>query len=100
MARVMGRHWFPFVPVEHIYLFSRCSLQRALTDIGFVSLWFQRHWKVLPFEYVYRQFGSFGPEIGVALKPLYTLMPARLRRLSLPFYGGEMLVGGRRGDQP
>lgn len=90
LARIMGKYWPPYSPVEHIHLFSRKSLERALEECGFSDISFQAHWKKLPVGYVYNNFSTFGPEFHRILSPLDPLL--NKCPLVLPFYGGEMII--------
>ena len=94
LARLMGRYWPPYEPVEHIHLFSAGAMHRLLTELGFHDLKVTRHWKRLPVEYVYEMLSNFGPELRRLAQPFYTLLPASLRRMSAPFYIGEMVTTG------
>lgn len=91
-ARLLGRYWPPFAPVEHIHLFSRRALRRALEERGFGAIEFVRHVKRLPADYFYRQMESFGPEFHRLLAPVMSVLPQAVRNLRIPLYGGEMIA--------
>jgi 2-polyprenyl-3-methyl-5-hydroxy-6-metoxy-1,4-benzoquinol methylase len=96
-ARILGKYWPPYAPVEHINLFSRTSLETALQKSGFTDISYLPHWKKLPIEYVYNQFQNFGPEFHGMLAPLYRFLPGFIKRASYPFfYIGEMMMLGTR----
>jgi len=97
LARLLGKYWPPYAPVEHIHLFSRDSLRRALHQRGFVNLEFRRHVKRLPVDYFYRQMESFGPEFHRLLTPIMAVLPRALKGLRVPLYGGEMTVAAIKG---
>jgi SAM-dependent methyltransferase len=84
-ARLLGRWWWPVAAPEHIFYFTRRSLRRLCARHGFEVQSIERHWKHLRGGYVYDQLKNFGPE----WRWLLWWIP---KRLSLPFYGGEMLV--------
>lgn len=96
LARVTGKHWPPLTPVEHLHLFSGRSLRQLLMQLGLVDLRLHRHVKRLPLEYVFEMMRSYGPQWRRLMAPLYRLLPAPLRRVGLPFYGGEMIATARR----
>jgi 2-polyprenyl-3-methyl-5-hydroxy-6-metoxy-1,4-benzoquinol methylase len=54
LAKVMNKHWPPYAPVEHIHLFSKQSLKKVLQELGFTSIKFYPHVKMLPVNYVYK----------------------------------------------
>ncbi|MGE3975628.1 MAG: class I SAM-dependent methyltransferase [Bdellovibrionales bacterium] len=96
LARTMSKHWFPYTPVEHIFLFSEKSLKLLFKQKGFEFRRRISHKKNLPIEFVYRVLGTFGPEFQKLLSPLYKASPQRLKDLSIPFYIGEMIVFGQK----
>jgi SAM-dependent methyltransferase len=97
-ARLLGRYWPPYAPVEHIHLFSRRALRRALEERGFGTIEFSRHVKRLPIEYFYRQMENFGPEFHRVLTPVMSVLPRFVRALRIPLYGGEMIAAATKGS--
>ncbi len=91
-ARITGKFWPPYAPVEHIHLFSRKSIENLLKELGYINIEFMPHWKRLPISYVYNMFQNFGPEFHRLFGPLYNLLPLFVTRSLLPFYVGEMIV--------
>jgi SAM-dependent methyltransferase len=99
-AKVLGKYWPPYAPVEHINLFSKTSLETALLKSGFSDISYIPHWKKLPIEYVYDQFQNFGPEFHRILAPLYRILPGFIKAASFPFfYVGEMMMVGTKSDR-
>ncbi|MDQ5856883.1 MAG: methyltransferase domain-containing protein [Acidobacteriota bacterium] len=96
LARVMGRFWPSYTPVEHIHLFSRRSLSFSLQSAGFLEARFRSHWKSLTPSYVYDMLETFGPSCRPLLRAALAALPRRLREVPLPFYGGEVLVTARK----
>lgn len=94
LARVMGKFWPPFSPIEHVHLFSKKSLIDALRKEGFIDITFTTHRKKLPIGYVYNMFNNFGPEFYRLLKPLNATL--NKSHMVLPFYIGEMIVTARK----
>jgi SAM-dependent methyltransferase len=95
VARLLGRFWPPYATVEHIHLFSRRSLVRAL-GTSFEDVRSRPHWKPLPVEYVYENMKNFGPELRRVLSPVYHVLPRYVQRSALPFYVGEMIVTAKK----
>jgi 2-polyprenyl-3-methyl-5-hydroxy-6-metoxy-1,4-benzoquinol methylase len=95
-ARLLGRYWPPYAPIEHINLLPRAALESVLEDAGCESFRARAHWKALPVEYVFEMMRHFGPELRSVIEPAYRLLPKGLRSASLPFYAGEMLASARR----
>lgn len=90
LARTAGKYWPPYSPIEHIHIFGKEGLEKALETCGFNDQIYKPHWKKLPVGYVYNNLNNFGPEFHRILKPLGSLL--NNSRLIIPFYGGEMLV--------
>jgi SAM-dependent methyltransferase len=89
-ARFVKKYWPPYTPVEHIYLFSRKSLYLELKK-NFTEISFTCHWKKMPFDYLYNILNTFGPSWRNILKPIFTILPSNLKRVSIPFYVGEII---------
>jgi hypothetical protein len=98
MARAMGRHWPPYTPVEHIHLFSRDSLRRALRHLGFSEPTCTPHWKWLTPSYVYRMLQTFGPDFRRLLEPVSGAIPRACGEIPLPFYIGEIIAIARKAE--
>lgn len=97
LARVMGKFWPPYAPVEHIHLFSKKALYQVLNELGLLDVTFKSHWKKLPVTYVYNMLQYFGPEFHQMLRPLFKLLPYFITtNLFLPCYVGEVIVIARK----
>lgn len=92
ISRVFGNSWPPISPIEHIHIFSEEYLIKFLKKQGFNSLKYINHCKHLPIKYVYENLSNFGPDIQNYIRPLYNILPNFIKKLSLPFYGGEMIL--------
>ena len=95
-ARLLGKYWPPYSPVEHLHLFSQAALVNALAKNGCEVKLVRPHWKRLPVEYVFEMMHHYGPEIRALLKPLYSICPKPLRAAALPFYAGEIVIAAKR----
>jgi 2-polyprenyl-3-methyl-5-hydroxy-6-metoxy-1,4-benzoquinol methylase len=93
VARVTGSMWPPLAAVEHIHLFSREAMRRALASCGFADIRIKAHVKTLPVGFVYEMLAHFG---GRAIQAVFKPVRAVLRDTPLPFYVGEMLIEARR----
>jgi len=96
LARMMGKYWPPYCPIEHIHLFSAKSLNLLLKNKGFRVSVMLPHWKRLPIAYVFRMLGNFGPELQRLVAPVFNCIPPSARARSLPFYVGEMIIVARK----
>lgn len=91
-ARLLGKWWPAFAPVEHIYYFSARNIKILLERYGLRVLKLASHWKKLPLGYAYNQFQNFGPEYYRVLSKIMTLLPRAVLGWRLPVYVGEMIV--------
>lgn len=91
-ARLMGRRWSHFKR-EHLWYFTRKSLEALLADCGLRLHVCRPAVKLLSLDYIARQFAAYRhplitPLSSIALK----VSPTALRNRPLPFPCGEMLV--------
>ena len=96
LARLMGKYWPPYSPVEHIHLFSSRSLTLLLEQAGLTVFARFPHWKSLPIAYVFKMLENFGPELQRLAAPVFRRLPKAATERSLPFYVGEMIVLARK----
>jgi 2-polyprenyl-3-methyl-5-hydroxy-6-metoxy-1,4-benzoquinol methylase len=96
LARATGRHWPLYAPVEHLHLFTARSLRDLLEKQGMIETHIAPHIKRLPVEYVFAMMRSYGPEWRRLVAPVFRALPPFLRRMRLPFYGGEMIATARK----
>jgi 2-polyprenyl-3-methyl-5-hydroxy-6-metoxy-1,4-benzoquinol methylase len=96
LARMMGRYWPPYSPVEHIHLFSVRSLTLLLRKVGLSVFVVSPHWKNLPIAYVFRMLENFSPELQRVAAPIFNCIPRSATARPLPFYVGEMIVLARK----
>ncbi len=96
LARIMGKKWPVFTPIEHIYYFSSQNIKIFLSHYGLKVIKISRHWKYLPVGYVYKQFENFGPEYFEFLNKLMPFLPKNFLKWKFPFYGGEMLIAAEK----
>lgn len=95
-ALLMRSLWPPYAPVEHIHLFSRQGLVSLLGRLKFTEITVKPHWKRLSVNYVYEMMQNYGSEFRKIIRPFYVLLPDAIKRLSLPFYIGEMIIIARK----
>jgi len=94
IARLLGKRWPPLEPIEHINLFSRKGLIKVLQESGYTGIRIKPHIKMLPVDYVFQNLEHFGADFFHALKHAYRFIPSFLKKMVLPFYGGEIVVTG------
>jgi len=95
-CRFMGRHWYFYMPEEHLFNFNRKNLSLLLSRLGFEVLHYSRAHKILHYDYGLIQFQAYNPLVYYILKSFSYILPAALRRYPIKFYIGEMMIVARR----
>lgn len=96
LARVMGKYWPPYSPIEHIHIFSKHGLSNKLGKLGFKISLIKNHWKHLPIEYIFNNFQTFGPEFYRFFSRVYSILPAKIKHTKIPVFIGEIIVSARK----
>ena len=96
LAKLMGKYWFCYEPIEHIHLFSKNSINLVLENLFLKNIVVKQHWKTLPINYIFLQLKNFGTEFYNFFKPLENIF--KKIELSVPFYIGEMLIIAKKPD--
>jgi hypothetical protein len=86
----------PYTPIEHIHLFSRTGIKKALQrhNIGDVNI--IRHFKKLSFDYSYNMLKTFGVEFYRVFTPFYRISPRWVKQFPIPVYLGEIIIIGKK----
>ena len=95
-AKIMGRYWPPIAAPEHVHYFCTDTIRRIGDDFGFSIISSKAHWKTLRVGYVLDQLSFFGEELSRVTNAVRPIIPKFAERISLPFYGGEMLMAMRK----
>jgi 2-polyprenyl-3-methyl-5-hydroxy-6-metoxy-1,4-benzoquinol methylase len=94
LRRAMGRHWFHYKPLEHLWYFDRNLLARLLDETGFTVLETKMSGKIVTLRYLCGRLRAYTP-LGsrVALATV-----ARLNLAARPFFLpiGEFVTFARR----
>ncbi len=94
-ARLLGKWWYFYAPLDHFHYWDRHTISRFLTRNGFRVERVARATKPLTVGYVARQLGVFYGPLGVPARVLLRL-PGAVRDRPIPIPVGEMLVVARR----
>lgn len=79
LSRVMGRHWRLITPPEHLYFFTRKSLERLLERAGLEMVSFSHPWKLVPVGLALYHLGrTFGLSTGGTGWVSQLLLPVNL----------------------
>lgn len=95
-ARLLGKWWPSYAPVEHIHNFSSQNIKFLLERYSFRVIKVVAHWKTLPLAYVYGQLQNFAPEYYKFMSKVVPFIPKIALNWKLPFYGGEMLLAAEK----
>jgi 2-polyprenyl-3-methyl-5-hydroxy-6-metoxy-1,4-benzoquinol methylase len=98
---LMRRHWFYYLPSDHLYYFNPRTMARLLGEHGFAGTRVMRAYKPLTIDYIVLQLEIFNPRLGRVARLLARPVPRRLAARPLRCYIGEMMaVGVRPGASP
>jgi 2-polyprenyl-3-methyl-5-hydroxy-6-metoxy-1,4-benzoquinol methylase len=92
IAKLLGKKWPPYQPIEHLYYFSKKNIKKFLNNCDLNILSLKPHIKMLPLHYVYEMMNDFGDELKQLVMPFYSVLPNSIRRAVFPFYVGEMII--------
>jgi hypothetical protein len=88
----MQRHWFYYIPNEHLFYFDRRTITRLLAEEGFRVERIRRVYKRLSLSYSAQALSLFNQKLGRIATSLARALPRRLAERRFPLYLGEMWV--------
>jgi 2-polyprenyl-3-methyl-5-hydroxy-6-metoxy-1,4-benzoquinol methylase len=92
LARLMGKRWFCYSPIEHIYHFNINNITKLLNDNSFKVKKTKAHFKKLKINYIYHMMNFFGKDIHKIIEKFWGAIPKFIQNMSITAYGGEMLL--------
>src|ERR1700761_1599298 len=94
---LLGRYWMEY-KTEHLTYFSRKSLTRLLTLIGFVDIQFFPNYKTLNLEYVAAHFDRFPVPLATpVMRLLRRIAPDKLARKSVNVVASGVMAIAKKG---
>lgn len=93
---IMRRHWFYYLPHDHLHYFDPTTVRTLLEQSGFRVDAVARTHKLLTGTYVVDQLKIFNPWLGRLAALLTAPIPARVLAKPRLYYIGEMQVYARR----
>jgi 2-polyprenyl-3-methyl-5-hydroxy-6-metoxy-1,4-benzoquinol methylase len=93
---LMRRHWFYYLPSDHLHYFNPRTITRLLGEHGFAVRRVMRAYKPLTIRYIVPQLEIFNPVLGRAARVVERMLPARLTARVWKCYIGEMMAIGAR----
>jgi len=94
---LMRSRWPMLQPMQHLFLFSRSALDRALRTEGFDQVEVETAYKTVSIEYLIDQIKPLNPVLSRALDVLCRAAPTSVLRKYRRINIGEMLSVARRG---
>jgi 2-polyprenyl-3-methyl-5-hydroxy-6-metoxy-1,4-benzoquinol methylase len=94
--RMMGRHWYFYIPDGHLFYFNAANLQALLTREGFQVCRTTTTWKAITYRYTLSQLQVLNPVLDTALRPFVAIMPRGWSDAPIPLPLGELLMVARR----
>jgi SAM-dependent methyltransferase len=93
---LMGSRWPMLQPMQHLSLFSRRSLERALQAEGFRDVTIRTAYKTLSVDYLIDQIKPLNPVLSATLDTLTRVVPGTMLRKYRRINIGEILAVARR----
>jgi 2-polyprenyl-3-methyl-5-hydroxy-6-metoxy-1,4-benzoquinol methylase len=95
---LMRRHWFYYLPSDHLYYFNPRTISRLLDERRFAVARVMRAYKPLTIRYIVPQLQIFNPVLGRLASVLTQALPERVRARPWKCYIGEMMALAVRAD--
>ena len=96
---IMRRHWFYYLPSDHLYYFDPRTIARLLRERGFAVQRVMRAYKPLTIAYIVPQLRIFNPLLGRLAGLVTKAFPGRLTSRPWRCYIGEMMAVGARPEE-
>jgi SAM-dependent methyltransferase len=93
---LMRRHWFYYLPSDHLYYFDPRTIRRLLGEQGFGVQRVMRAYKPLTIRYIVPQLRIFNPLLGRVAGAFARALPERLTSRVWRCYIGEMMAVANR----
>lgn len=97
-ARVLSKYWPPYTAPEHIFYFSKKSINILLSKNNFSPPVIHKHFKKLRIDYVLKMFRTFGTNLLPLILLIEKILPKFIKKLYLYFYGGEKILITQKKD--
>jgi SAM-dependent methyltransferase len=89
---LMRRHWFFYMPNEHLFYYDPRTVQRLLEDEGFRVDTVRSSYKMLTPRYAAANLRNFNSGLGRIATGLVGTLPEAVAGRAIPMYVGEMMV--------
>ena len=89
---LMRRHWFFYLPNEHLYYYDPRTVRRLLEEEQFRVVEVRAAHKMLTPRYAAANLRNFNAGLGGIASALVAVLPEALAARAIPMYVGEMMV--------
>jgi cyclopropane fatty-acyl-phospholipid synthase-like methyltransferase len=89
---LMRRHWFFYMPNEHLYYYEPGTVRRLLEEEGFHVETVRSAYKMLTPRYAAANLRNFNAGLGRLAIALVGALPEAIAARPIPMYVGEMMV--------
>lgn len=93
---IMGKHWFYYLPNDHLHYFDPETATSLLEQRGFRVEKVSKAYKLLTGNYIVEQLNIFNPWLGQLASVLAKPIPAPILAKPRLYFIGEMMVHARR----
>jgi 2-polyprenyl-3-methyl-5-hydroxy-6-metoxy-1,4-benzoquinol methylase len=91
-CRLMGRHWYFYIPEQHLFYFNSRNLSNMVKRLGFIVLKTGRAYKALTYDYIAFQLHCYNPVLYRFWKVVACALPSSWRQQPFRLYIGEMMI--------
>lgn len=89
---LMRRHWFYYVPSEHLFYYDPDTIRRLLAEEGFRVATVRAAYKMLTPRYAAANLRNFNSSLGRVATTVVGWAPDAVAARAIPMYVGEMMV--------
>ena len=93
---IMRKHWFYYLPNDHLHYFDPATVRALLEQRGFRVEKVGRAYKLLTGAYIVEQLNIFNPWLGRIATALAAAIPAAALAKPRLYFIGEMMVHARK----
>lgn len=93
---IMRKHWFYYLPNDHLHYFSPATVTSLLEQCGFEVERVSKAYKLLTGNYIVEQLNIFNPLLGRIASALAAPLPQSVLAKPRLYFIGEMMVHARR----
>lgn len=89
VSRAMRRKWV-FLLSIHLYYFTRTTIRKLLTQVGFRVTTTRPHWQTLELGYIILRMKPYMPGVGDIMEKI--IKKLHIENLAIPYWMGQTLV--------